>query len=76
MSRALILPQKPYEQVQCMLQAFFFVWYHDVMIKTHGPWRQATVEPCLRKAATKVMRPRSDRGSRCTDKDQSEETED
>ena len=28
----------------------------------------------LRKAATKVVRPRSDRGSRCTDKDQSEET--
>ena len=27
-------------------------------------------------AATKVVRPRSDRGSRCTDKDQSEETED
>ena len=46
------------------------------MVRTHGPRRQATVEPCLRKAATKVMRPRSDRGSRCTDKDQSEETED
>ena len=30
----------------------------------------------LRKAATKVVRPRSDRGSRCTDKDRSEETED
>ena len=30
----------------------------------------------LRKAATNVVRPTSDRGSRCTDKDQSEETED
>ena len=29
-----------------------------------------------RKAATKVVRPRSDRGSRCTDEDRSEETED
>ena len=30
----------------------------------------------LRKASTKVVRPRSDRGSSCTDEDQSEETED
>ena len=30
----------------------------------------------LRKAATKVVRPRSDQGSRCTDKDRSEGTED
>ena len=30
----------------------------------------------LRKAATKVVRPRSDRGSRCTDKDRNEEAED
>ena len=29
----------------------------------------------LRKAATKVVRPRSDQGLRCTDKDRSEETE-
>ena len=30
----------------------------------------------LRKAATKVVRTRSDRGSRCTDKDRSEDIED
>jgi len=30
----------------------------------------------LRKAATKVVRPKSDQGLSCTDKDRSEETED
>ena len=37
---ALISPQKLYEQVQCMLPAFFLVWYHDVMVKTRVPGDQ------------------------------------
>ena len=44
------------------------------------PWRPATVPSIgamlIRKAATKVVRPRSDQGSRCTDKELSEKTED
>ena len=48
-----------------------------------GPRRPASV-PCIgatltavkRKAATKVVRPTSDRGSRCTDNEQSKKTED
>ena len=53
----------------------FFVWYHDVtgLPRLGAPQRLATV-PCmgprlllLRKAATKVVKPRSDQGSRYTD---------
>ena len=82
-SRALISPQRLYEQVQCTLLAFFFVWYHDVTVRARSSQRQATI-PCIgatlttvkkRLLATKVMR-HCDRGLRCTDKDPSEETED
>ena len=78
MSRAFISPQRLYEQVQYMLLAFFLVWYHAV--RTQSSQRQATV-PCVGATltallATKVVRPRSDRGSGCTGKDQSKETED
>ena len=50
----------------------FFVWYHDVtgLPRLGVPQRLATVPcmgPCLlllREATTKVVRPRSDQGSR------------
>ena len=74
-SRALISPQKLYERVQCMLLAFFLVWYHDVVVRTQVPRRLATV-PCIGATLTTVVRPRSDRASRCTDKDRNKETED
>ena len=82
MSRALISPQKLHEQVQCMLPAFFLVWYHDVMVKSRGPGRPATV-PCIgamlttvkEGCYTNIVRPRSDQGLRRTDKDQSKDTE-
>ena len=57
----------------------------DIMIswsELGGPGDQLqyhALEPRLllvRKVATKVVRMRSDRGSRCTDKDRSKETED
>ena len=74
-SRALTSLRKLYEQVQCMLPAFFLVWYHDVMVKTWGHGRPATV-PCIGATLTtvkegcytKIVRPRSDQGLRRTDK--------
>ena len=65
MSRALISLQRLYEKVQCMLPAFFLVWHHDV--RTRGvPGDQPIL--CIGATFTtaKVVRPRSDRGSRCT----------
>ena len=35
--RGLILLQRLYEQVQCMLPAFYLVWYHDVTVRTRVP---------------------------------------
>ena len=82
MSRALTSLRKLYEQVQCMLPAFFLVWHHDVMVKTWGPMRPATV-PCIGATLTtvkegcytKIVRPRSDQALRRTDNDRSKDTE-
>ena len=84
LSRALISPQRLYEQVQCMLPAFYLVQYHDVTVRTWISRRPATV-PCIGTTLIttveegcyyKVVRPTSDQGLRCTDKDRSKETED
>jgi len=71
-----------------VLPTFFLVSYHDVTVKIWGfclvlglrDWLQYHARgPCLlllRKAATKVVRPRSNQGLRYTYEDRSEEAED
>ena len=81
-SRVLISLQRLYEQlVQCCQLSSFLVSH--VMLRTQGSdcSRFSTMHGghinliLLRKVATKVVRPSSDQESRCTDEDQSEETE-
>ena len=44
-----------------MLPTFFLVWYHDVTVRTWGPWRLATVScmgtmlTTVKKGSTKVV---------------------
>ena len=87
MSRALISLQRLYEQVQCCQHSSL----SGIMMSQSENWAsltQGSLETSystmhggphlllLKKAATKVVRPRSDQGSRYTDKNRCEETED
>ena len=91
MSRVLFSPQRQYEQVQCCqhtsLSGILMSWSENgaSLLRIPGPilsnwWLQTSYStmPHLlmsRKAANKVVRSRSDQGSRCTDEDCSQETE-